>query len=112
VNLVTHVVYTTNDYDARPLSPAELPEEFAFLKAHALDREVLGDGEMLGEFMDSLRGFGMTLKDEVIQRGFTELLSKQNPDGSWGDMKSGDIYDRYHPTWTAIDGLRDYAWAK
>ena len=21
-----------------------------------------------------------------------------------------DIYARYHPTWTAIDGLREYAW--
>jgi hypothetical protein len=21
-----------------------------------------------------------------------------------------DTYQRYHPTWTAIDGLRDYRW--
>jgi hypothetical protein len=38
------------------------------------------------------------------------LLSRQNPDGSWGDMNETDIYHRYHPTWTAIDGLRRYAW--
>jgi hypothetical protein len=25
-------------------------------------------------------------------------------------MKADDIYDRYHPTWTAIDGLREYSW--
>jgi len=36
------------------------------------------------------------------------LLSTQNPYGSWGDMKTRDIYLRYHPTWTANDGLRDY----
>jgi hypothetical protein len=38
------------------------------------------------------------------------LLATQNPDGSWGDVEAEDIYDRYHPTWTAIDGLREYAW--
>lgn len=36
----------------------------------------------------------------------------QNADGSWGDVEAEDIYDRYHPTLTAVDGLRDYAWTK
>ena len=111
VNVVTHVVYTRNDYNYRSLSPAELPDEFEFLKNHVNDREIQEDGEMLGEFMDTLRAFGLTPQDEIIQRGFTELLSKQNPDGSWGDLRDRDIYNRYHPTWTAIDGLRDYVWS-
>ncbi len=110
VNLVTHVVYTANDYNAHSISPAALAAEFDFLKTHAADREVLRDGEMLGEFMDTLRAFGLTMHDEIIQRGFSELLSKQNADGSWGDVSGSDIYDRYHPTWTAIDGLREYRW--
>jgi hypothetical protein len=38
------------------------------------------------------------------------LLSKQNDDGSWGDLNFPDPYARYHSTWTAIDGLRDYTW--
>jgi len=57
-----------------------------------------------------LRGFGMTTRDPLIQRGFSLLLSAQNPDGSWGDPKDRDVYNRYHPTWTVIDGLRDYNW--
>jgi hypothetical protein len=39
-------------------------------------------------------------------------LSVQNPDGSWGDMHDRDPYGRYHPTWTSIDGLRDYRWGR
>ncbi len=112
INLVTHVVYTVNDYQAHPISPAELPDEFEFLKSHALDRDVLEDGELLGEFVDTLRSFGMTLNDEPIRRGFEELLSKQNPDGSWGDPSGKSVYGRYHPTWTAIDALREYRWAR
>jgi hypothetical protein len=40
------------------------------------------------------------------------LLATQNADGSWGDAEAKDIYRRYHPTWTAIDGLRDYKWKR
>ena len=36
-------------------------------------------------------------------------VRSQNKDGSWGDVTDKDIYQRYHPTWTAVDGLRDYA---
>lgn len=112
VNLVTHVVYTTNDYDAHAVTPEALPDEFTFLKAHMFDREIVEDVEMMGEFMDTLRGFGLTTSDDLIRRGFSQLLAAQNPDGSWGDMHSRDIYNRYHPTWTVIDGLRDYRWSR
>jgi hypothetical protein len=110
VNLVTHIVYTLNDYEANSLSPAWLPYEFGFLKEHVGSPPVLADGELLGEFLDTLRSFGMTTANDSIRAGFTVLLTTQNPDGSWGDPKAADIYDRYHPTWTAIDGLRDYRW--
>ena len=112
VNLVTHVVYTANDYNRSEVRPGMLAEEFGFLKANALDADIFGDSEMLGEFMDTLRALGMTSHDEIIQRGFTALLERQNADGSWGTMNVRDIYNRYHPTWTAIDGLREYRWRK
>ena len=38
------------------------------------------------------------------------LLDHQYPDGSWGDPKSNDVYDRYHSTWTGVGGLMRYAW--
>jgi hypothetical protein len=65
---------------------------------------------LLGEYLDSLRSFGLAFENASIRGGFDLLMSMQNPDGSWGDMADPDPYARYHPTWTAIDGLRDYLW--
>jgi hypothetical protein len=65
---------------------------------------------MLGEFMDSLRAFGLTERDAPLREGVEYLLANQNADGSWGDPAERDIYLRYHPTWNAVAALSDYRW--
>jgi hypothetical protein len=107
---VTHIIYTLNDYSAYRLSPRWLPQEYAFLKSNLQQAVADKDPEMMGEFLDSLKAFGLEQSHPLIRAGMEFLLSCQNADGSWGDMESDDIYQRYHPTWTAIDGLREYAW--
>jgi hypothetical protein len=110
VYAVTHVVYTLNSYSCYQLSPRWLPAEYAFLK-HNLARAILmDDPETMGEFLDALRSFGLDDDHQLIRKGVDFLLATQNPDGSWGDVEAEDIYQRYHPTWTAVDGLREYAW--
>jgi hypothetical protein len=110
VYAVTHVVYTLNDYSRYRLSTRWLPQEYEFLKA-ALERVIESDDpEMLGEIMDSLRSFGLTSRHPLIRDAVDYLREKQNDDGSWGDVHTENIYQRYHPTWTAIDGLREYRW--
>jgi squalene cyclase len=106
----THVVYTLNDYGQWRLKPEWLPHEYAFLKTRLEENIHYGDPETLGEFLDTLKSFGLDESDPSIRVGTAYLLSAQNPDGSWGDSGSRDVYQRYHSTWTAIDGLRDYAW--
>ena len=64
----------------------------------------------MGEFLDTLKAFGLTEADPLIQIGMAFVLSRQHADGSWGDAGNRDIYHRYHSTWTAINGLMDYAW--
>jgi squalene cyclase len=76
------------------------------LKASLKDAIAIKDPDMLGEFMDTLRSFGLTEDDPLIQTGMEYLLSHQNRDGSWGDKRL-----RYHATWTAMDGLSEYAWS-
>lgn len=60
--------------------------------------------------LDSLRAFGLPNEHELIRGGQEYLLASQNHDGSWGESEVEDIYDRYHPTVTALNGLRDHAW--
>lgn len=110
VYAVTHVVYTLNDYSTYNLPRELLAQEFEFLSANLAEAISLGDAEMVGEFLDSLMAFGVDENHTQVREGRQYLLSQQNPDGSWGDANAEDIYSRYHPTWTAIDGLRDYRW--
>jgi len=105
---ITHVVYTINNYSAYAVDRECLKPEFDYLRANLPQAIKLNDPETMGEFLDTLRAFGMTDRDPEIQQGVKFLLSTQNADGSWGDPKDRDIYDRYHSTWTAVDGLLDY----
>jgi hypothetical protein len=112
VYAITHVVYTYNDYSQFRISPDCFPQEFEHLKTHLRQAEADRDPETMGEYLDTLRAFGLTLNDGIIRAGFDYLLASQNPDGSWGDRKDPNPYGRYHPTWTAIDGIRDYRWTR
>jgi hypothetical protein len=107
---ITHVVYTLNDYGVYRLLPEWLPDEFDFLVTQLPAVIAEDDAETAGEMLDSLKALGLTSKDPCIRMGEAFVLSRQNPDGSWGDMEADDIYERYHPTLTAIDGLREHAW--
>jgi hypothetical protein len=107
---ITHVVYTLNNYGMYRLSPVWLPQEYRYLKENLQEAVKEEDPETLGEFLDTLRAFGLTESDPLIRNGVAYVLSKQNADGSWGDPDDADVYNRYHSTWTAIDGLRQYAW--
>ena len=68
------------------------------------------DPELLGELLDSLKAFGLRDSHPLIIRGAKYLLGAQHEDGSWGDPDEEYLRRRCHTTWTAIDGLRNYAW--
>lgn len=108
---VTHVVYTLNDYNKYRLSPAWLPQEFAFLKENLCAAVAeFEDEEMVGEFLETLRSFGLADTHPLIRKATRFLLSRQNADGSWGATNADDIYLNYHPTLCAVGGLLDYGW--
>src|SRR5260370_36339605 len=100
---ITHVIYTLNGYNTYQLSTSWLPQEYQYLKANLEEAIKLEDPETLGEFLDTLRAFGMTEADPLIRTGVAYVLSKQNPDGSCGDVDA-DFYDRHHSTWQAVGG--------
>ncbi|MBS1827644.1 MAG: hypothetical protein JST93_20175 [Acidobacteria bacterium] len=107
---VTHIVYVSNDYDLRRLRREDFPAEFDFLAGN-LRRCIAGkDPETLGEFVDSLLVLGMEESDGLIREGMDYLLAHQNADGSWGDARDRDMYNRYHTTWTGVGALMEYKW--
>jgi hypothetical protein len=112
VYAITHLIYTLNDYSRFRLLPEWLPQEFEYLRAHLRRPIDADDPELLGEFLDCLRAFGLTDTDPAIAAGVEYLLAHQNADGSWGDIHGTDVHKRYHTTWTAIDALREYQWAE
>lgn len=107
---ITHLVYTLNDYSRYRLPPELLPQEVEFLQENLKEPLAANDPELLGEFVDCLRAFGLTETDSRVNAGVEYLLASQNADGSWGDVNEPDVHVRYHTAWTAVDALRDYAW--
>ncbi|HYW41767.1 MAG TPA: hypothetical protein VE959_02845 [Bryobacteraceae bacterium] len=112
VYAITHVIYTYNEYSRFRVSRACFPDEFEHLRDNLQQAVREKDPETMGEYLDTLRSFGLTFEDDMIRKGFDYLLSVQNPDGSWGDLNDKNPYGRYHPTWTSVDGLRDYRWTR
>ena len=105
---VTHIIYAFNDYNLNRLKPEWLPHEYQFLRENLRHVITVDDPETMGEFLDTLKSFGLTEADPLIQQGTDFILSRQNADGSWGDAKHGDTYHFYHSTWTAMNGIMDY----
>lgn len=112
VYCITHIVYTLNDYGRFLLSPYWLPEEYSFLATHWATPIENNNPDMAGEFIDSLRAFGLSTEEPAIRYAMEYLIESQNEDGSWG-VKEGKIdYRRFHATWAAMDGLRDFNWER
>src|ERR1035437_7686966 len=65
---ITHLVYTLNDYHRYRLSPEWLPQEFEFLRENLKAPVAAGDAELLGEFVDCLRAFGLPDSDPLVDR--------------------------------------------
>jgi hypothetical protein len=104
--LVTHVVYTANDYGRRSLRPIDFPDEHALI-LESLDVWVAaGDVELYAELVDNLGSFGHRLDtDPRLAGAVAAILKLQNEDGSFGDP-AAEAYTRYHTTYNAIDALR------
>lgn len=109
---ITHLVYTLNDYGQYLLKPEWLAYEYAFLQKHWAEPIEADDPDMTGEFLDSLRAFGLTESDPAIRYAMEYLIESQNEDGSWGAKEKEVDYRRFHATWAAIDGLREFRWKR
>ncbi len=108
---ITHLVYTQNDYGVYAVPRVGFGPEFEYLHRNlALAVESLHDPETVGEFLDSLKAFGLGDDDPAIRKGTQYLLETQQPDGSWTPPDVADAYTRYHSAWTGMGGLQQSRW--
>jgi hypothetical protein len=109
---VTHLIYTYNDYGLNRVSPACFPDEYAYLRDGLAAAIARHDAETVGEYLDTLRAFGLGFDDPGLSAAAAFVFSRRAGDGGFGDPHERDLYTRYHSAWTAIDGLREYRWGK
>ena len=107
---ITHIVYTLNDYHCYRLNRRWLPYEFEALRNSLKSVMKMEDPEILGEVLDSLKAFGVSNCDPLMQRAIRYLLDCQNPDGSWGEIDYENVYLWHHTTIAALNGLDEYSW--
>lgn len=109
---ITHTVYTYNGYNLSRIRPECFPRERDYLEAALPEAVRERDPESVGECLDSLQALGLTYADAPIRTGVEYLLATQNPDGSWGNPRDPDLYNRYHAAWTGIGGIQSFRWTR
>ena len=95
-------------------SIAPLPK---LVKTNLNNKFIYFEIDGVSEIVDTFRGCGLTsASDRLVCEGSLSLLRTQKADGSWpywtdhGDGskdKDCSFYDVLHPTWVAVQGLRD-----
>jgi hypothetical protein len=133
--LVTHIAFAISAYSAIKTNPKDAPWLFDYnrrsctywvqqawrrLSGKQADRLVDIDG--LSEAVDVMRGCGLTDGgDPLLCSATVALLELQRSDGSWPFWtlddnqlglvaeapKEASFYSRLHPTWVAVQSLRD-----
>ena len=103
--LVTHVIFTTNNWGELRLSPSHFPHEYFFLRSHLPVHIYLRDVHLIAEFVESLRCFGCSDDDPLIRQGMRVLLDKQTSQGLWDDTGNLEPYRTYHATMCSAQAL-------
>lgn len=107
--LATHVAFVLNNYGVSPLSIADIPRVYPFLRDNFAAIYRKKDIELVAEFLDVYRAMGLSeVNDRQVELGTRFLLATQAADGSWGPWrKQKNPYDAVHYTWAAVHGLRE-----
>jgi hypothetical protein len=106
--LVTHIVFTLNNWGELQLDPELLPHEYYFVREHMAVQIKHCDVHLVGEFIECLRAFGASDTDPLVQKGMTFLMSCQHEDGSWDKGDDTDEYTTYHATMVGVQSLLNH----
>ena len=94
--MITHIVFTNNNWGELQLHSHLYQHEYYFIRHYFMYFVSNHDTHLLSEFIECLRCFGCDDKDELIRIGVRTLLSLQSPEGLWDE--SEEPYRTYHAT--------------
>ncbi|CAM9132428.1 unnamed protein product, partial [Ectocarpus fasciculatus] len=101
--MITHIIFTSNNWGELSLDPALFPHEYFFIQAnfdiHLQQRDV----HLIAEFMECMRCFGCRDDNDLIKRGTSALLGLQLDNGIWDP--SDEPYRTYHATMCGAQAL-------
>jgi hypothetical protein len=106
--LATHVAYVLDDYSKSRLSPEVLGHLFAYYRREFPGVLAQKDLDLVAELVDLFRSTGLDDSDPMVCAGSRFILSKRRKDGTFSRWQAEKTaYDAIHPTWVAVDALRD-----
>ncbi len=115
-DLATHIAHIPSGVHRFPLYVEDMPDLYRFHRENFYPVLQSGDLDLLASFLDSLRQYGCSAKNDVQVRDGTRYLLKVFHDGNdrWMNNRGAgqananiDDYDLIHRPWTAVLGLRD-----
>lgn len=96
--LVTHIIFTCNNWGELRLRKEMFPHEFIYLLKYANDVILKKDCHLAGEFLECLYSFGLNDEEIVIRNLIDFILNNVQSDGSIGNDNKDEIYEVYHAT--------------
>ena len=112
--LATHIAYIPTGYGRYPIYIADSPGLYSFLRENFYAVLQMGELDLTAEFVDALRQYGCTERNDLQVRDGTRYLLKlfHSAEDHWmayrepGEPAQIDDYDAVHKAWTGISGVR------
>jgi hypothetical protein len=107
---VTHLLLVLTSWGRYKLCKTDFIPEYIFILQNLNVVIKLGDPEIAGEFLQSLRLLGVANDSYPIQRGISYLVNKEKSlksKGSWV-APNRDYYTQYHAIYCGIIGIMDF----
>jgi hypothetical protein len=109
---VTHLLLSVTSWGRYHVEVMDFIPEYLFILGNLNVVIKLGDPELAGEFLQSLRIMGIPKTAYPIERGISYLLNKERSlkaKGYWIAPQKADFYQMYHSVYCAIIGMMDYS---
>ena len=111
--LATHIGYVPTGYGRHALAIEDSPSLYRFLRENFYPVLEMGELDLVAEFVDLLRQYGLTEETDIqVRHGTRHLLRLYAAAGGWMQHRESyesaesNPYDLIHKPWTAVAGVR------